>query len=66
VDRSVHSVDQDHILGIYSSSAVAVEPVTERSCPALLRKIEKGHFTLQDLHDEEMQFKTQCPHCGTE
>ena len=58
VDRFVHSVDQDHVLGIYSSSEVGVESVTERSCLALARKIEKGHFTLEDLHDEVLQFRT--------
>jgi hypothetical protein len=66
VVRFVRSVDQDHVLGIYSSSEVGVEPVTVRSCPALLRKVEEGDFTLEDLHGEVLQFSTQCPHCGAE
>ena len=66
VVRFVRSVDQDHVLGIYTSSEVGVEPMTVSSCPALLRKIEEGDFTLEDLHGEVLQFTTQCPHCGTE
>jgi zinc finger protein len=66
VVRFVRSVDQDHVLGIYSSSEVGSESVTERSYPALLRKIEEGDFTLEDLHGEVLQFSTQCSLCGTE
>jgi len=66
VVRFVRSVDQDHVLGIYASTEVGVEPVTVSSCPALLRKIKEGDFTLEDLHGEVLQFTTQCPHCGTE
>jgi zinc finger protein len=66
VVRFFRSVDQDHVLGIYASSEVGVEPVAVGSCPALLRKVEEGDFTLEDLHGEVLQFTTQCPHCGTE
>jgi zinc finger protein len=66
VIRFVRSVDQDHILGIYSSSEVGVEPKSVKSGSALLRKIEEGDFMLEDLHGEVLQFATQCPHCGTE
>jgi len=66
VVRFVRSVDQDHVLGIYASSEVGIEPVTVSSCPALFRKIEEGDFTLEDLRGEVLQFTTQCPHCGTE
>jgi zinc finger protein len=66
VVRFVRSVDQDHVLGIYSSSEVGFESVSERSYPALLRKIEEGDFSLEDLHGEVLQFSTQCPLCGAE
>jgi hypothetical protein len=49
--RFFQSVNQDHVLGIYASSKVGVEPVTVKSCPALLKKIEKGNFMLEDLNE---------------
>lgn len=66
VVRFVRSIDQDHILGIYSSSEVGVEPEIVKSDSALLRKVEEGDFKLEDLHGEVLQFRTQCPHCRAE
>lgn len=66
VVRFVRNTDQDHILGIYSSSEVGVEPESVKSNSGLLRKIEENGFTLEDLHGEVLQFPTPCPNCGTE
>jgi hypothetical protein len=64
VVRFVRNIDQDHILGIYSPSEVGVEPEITKSDPGLLKKIEAGDFTLEDLHGEVLQFPTPCPDCG--
>lgn len=66
VVRFVRNTDQDHILGIYSSSKVGVEPEIMKTNSGLLRKIEENDFTLEDLHGEVLQFPTPCPNCGTE
>jgi zinc finger protein len=66
VIRFVRNIDQDHSLGIYSSSEVGVEPEIMKPDSGLLRKIEEGDFTLEDLHGEVLQFPTSCPNCGTE
>jgi zinc finger protein len=63
VIRFVRNIDQDHILGIYSSSEVG-EPEITKSNSGLLRKIEENDFTLEDLHGEVLQFPTPCPNCG--
>jgi hypothetical protein len=65
VVRFVRNIDQDHILGIYSSSEVGVEPEITKSDSGLLKKIEAGDFTLEDLHGEVLQFPTPCSDCGT-
>ncbi|XP_069675200.1 zinc finger protein ZPR1 [Periplaneta americana] len=60
--RFTRNKDQDHLLGIYSSNEIGVEPKET----GLLKKIEEGDFTLEDLHGEVLQFQTPCPNCGTE
>jgi zinc finger protein len=66
VIRFVRNIDQDHILGIYSSSEVGVESEITKSDSGLLKKIEAGDFTLEDLDGEVLQFSTPCPDCGTQ
>jgi zinc finger protein len=64
--RFARNTDQDHILGIYSSSEVGVEPEIMRPNSGLLRKIEEKDFAIEDLHGEVLQFPTPCPNCGAE
>ena len=65
--RFSRSTDQNHILGIYTSHEVGIESEnTKTSSTGLLRKIEGGDFTLEDLHGEVLQFSTPCPNCGVE
>jgi zinc finger protein len=66
VVRFTRNTDQNHILGIYSTTEVGVEPETMKSNSGLLRKIEENDFTIEDLHGEVLQFATPCPNCGTE
>ncbi|XP_021920026.1 zinc finger protein ZPR1 isoform X2 [Zootermopsis nevadensis] len=62
VVRFARNVDQDHILGIYTSTEIGVQPQSDLG---LLKKIEAGDFVLEDLHGEVLHFPTQCPDCGT-
>ncbi|KAJ9600178.1 hypothetical protein L9F63_009512 [Diploptera punctata] len=65
VVRFNRNTDQDHILGIYTSHEVDIESEsTASNNTGLLRKIEEGEFTLEDLHGEVLQFSTPCPNCS--
>lgn len=66
VVRFNRSTDEDHILGIFTSREIGVESENTKSSTGLLKKIEEGDFTIEDLHGEVLQFSTPCPNCSEE
>uniref|UniRef100_A0A1B6BZW2 Zinc finger ZPR1-type domain-containing protein n=1 Tax=Clastoptera arizonana TaxID=38151 RepID=A0A1B6BZW2_9HEMI len=50
----VRDKDQDHVLGIYTSSEISNESSTA---------FPTSNFTLEDLNSEVLQFQTNCPNC---
>ncbi|XP_003703451.1 zinc finger protein Zpr1 isoform X2 [Megachile rotundata] len=48
------TIEQDHILGIYS----------ENSEDTLLKPIKEGEYTLEQIEGEVLSFRTNCPECN--
>ena len=48
------TTEQDHILGIYS----------ENTDDTLLKPIEEGEYTLEQIEGEVLSFRTNCPECN--
>nr|CAD7442778.1 unnamed protein product [Timema bartmani] len=56
----VRTREQDHILGIYTSSELGAE---SQEGDGLLKSLEEGQFPLEQLEKEVLQFQTNCPEC---
>ncbi|XP_076179722.1 zinc finger protein Zpr1 [Ptiloglossa arizonensis] len=54
VTRFKRTTEQDHILGIY----------TEESDDVLLKPIQEGEYTLEQIEGEVLSFRTNCPLCN--
>lgn len=48
------TTEQDHILGIYS----------ENTDDTLLKPIQEGEYTLEQIEGEVLSFRTNCPECN--
>nr|CAD7457703.1 unnamed protein product [Timema tahoe] len=57
----VRTREQDHILGIYTSSELGAE---SQEGDGLLKSLEEGQFPLEQLEKEVLQFQTNCPECS--
>ncbi|XP_073833058.1 zinc finger protein Zpr1 [Musca autumnalis] len=56
--------EQDQLLGLYDANEVQEgEKKILKENKSLLKPIQEGDFTLEDLHGEVLQFQTLCPEC---
>uniref|UniRef100_A0A1B0ANG5 Zinc finger protein ZPR1 n=1 Tax=Glossina palpalis gambiensis TaxID=67801 RepID=A0A1B0ANG5_9MUSC len=62
----MRSDEENHLLGIYDKTDVAggdIEQTCKREDNHLLKPLDDGAWTYEDLHGEVLQFRTLCPEC---